>query len=255
MNTRWAFKTGLLSIVTSGLLFTALPSWCGPPFATDDPEPTEYQHSEMYIAIEQTRTPDGNVVTPLLEYNYGALPDLQLSITVPYVFNKPAGQTNQQGVGDLVLVAKYRFIQETDSHPMMAFYPVVSFSNGDTNKGLGNGGTQVLLPIWIQKSWGEWQSYGGIGYWINKAPGANNHWYYGWVLQKSISERVTIGGEVFHEGEQLPADVSSTGFTLGATYNLDQHNRLLLSATSARALADGGTQNRYSSYIGYGLTW
>jgi Putative MetA-pathway of phenol degradation len=249
------YKAGLLSIVTSGLFFTVSPAWCGPPFVTDDPEPTEFQHHEMYIASEQTITPDGKVVTPQFEYNYGALPDLQLSITVPYVFTSPAGQARQQGFGDLVLGAKYRFLQETDSHPMMAFYPVVSLPSGDANKGLGNGGTQILLPIWIQKTWGDWQSYGGVGYWINNAPGANNYWYYGWVLQRKVSEQVTIGGEFFHEGEQLPADMSSTGFSLGVTYNLDQHNRLLLSASTGRAVTDVGRQNRYSSYIAYGLTW
>lgn len=249
------YKAGLLSIVTSGLFFTVSPAWCGPPFVTDDPEPTEYQHHEMYIASEQTSTPDGKVVTPQFEYNYGALPDLQLSITVPYVFNSPAGQARQQGFGDLVLGAKYRFLHESDSHPMMAFYPAVSIPSGDANKGLGNGGTQILLPIWIQKSWDDWQSYGGVGYWINNAPGANNYPYYGWVLQRKVSEQVTIGGEVFREGEQLPADMSSTGFSLGVTYNLDQHNRFLFSASTARAMTDVGRQNRYSSFIAYGLTW
>jgi hypothetical protein len=221
-----------------------------PPFVTDDPKPTEYQHHEMYIVSEQTSTPDGKVVTPQFEYNYGALPDLQLCIAYP-----SAGQMKQQALGDLVLGAKYRFMQETDSHPMMAFYPVVSIPNGDANKGLGNGRTQTFLPLCIQRTWGDWQSYGGGGCLINKASGANNHWYYGWVLQRRISGQITLGGEVFHEVEQLPADMSSTGFGLGITYNLDQHNRLLLSASTGRALTDVGTQTRSSAYIGYGLTW
>jgi len=247
------YKTGLLSTIAGGLLLTATTAWCGPPFATDDPEPVEYQHHEMYIASEQTNTQSGKIVTPMVEYNYGALPDLQLSITVPYVFNSPTGQMRQQGMGDIVLGAKYRFLQESDSRPMMAVYPVVVTPNGDANKGLGNGGTQIFLPVWIQKSWGDWQTYGGGGYWINKAPGNGNHWYLGWELQKNISERVTIGGEIFRETDPLPADTSSTGFNLGGIYKLDQHNRLLLSV--GRGLAEVSTQNRFSSYIAYGLTW
>jgi hypothetical protein len=253
LNSRWIFKSGLLFVVTSGLLFTTFPAWCGPPFVTDDPEPVEYQHHEMYIASEQTSTQSGKVVTPMVEYNYGALPDLQLSITVPYVFNSPVGQIGQQGLGDLVLGAKYRFLQDTDSHPMMAVYPTVVTPNGNANKGLGNGGTQIFLPVWIQKTWGDWQSYGGGGYWINRAPDATNHWYFGWELQRKISERITIGGEIFHETEQLPADTSSTGFSLGGIYSLDQHNRLLLSV--GRGLTDISMQNRFTSYIAYGLSW
>jgi hypothetical protein len=247
------YKTGLLSIALSGSLFTTSPAWCGPPFVTDDPEPVEYQHSEMYIASSQTNSQSGSTVTPEVEYNYGALPDLQLSITVPYVFSNPAGQGGQQGFGDLMLGAKYRFLQETDSHPMMAVFPIVVTPNGDANKGLGNGGTQIFLPVWIQKTWGDWQSYGGGGYWINKAPDAHNNWYFGWELQKNISDRVTLGGEIFHETIQFPTDTATMGFSLGGVYNLDLHNRLLLSV--GRELTDYSAQHKYSSYIAYGLTW
>lgn len=251
MNRR--LKAGLLFAAAGGLFFAAFPAWGGPPFVTDDPEPVEYRHHEMYLASEQSITQGGKVATPLVEYNYGALPDLQLSITIPYVLNSPTGQMKQQGMGDLVLGVKYRFLQETDTQPMMAVYPVVVAANGDANKGLGNGGTQIFLPIWIQKKWGDWQSYGGGGYWINRAPGSGNHWYFGWALQKNISERLTLGGEVFHQSDQLPVDNSSTGFSLGGIYNLDQHNGLLFSV--GRGLSDVSAQNMFSSYIGYKLSW
>lgn len=246
-------KVGLLMAAAGGLIFVANPAWCGPPFVTDDPEPVEYRHHEMYIASEQSNTQSGKIVTPLVEYNYGALPDLQLSITVPYVFYSPTGQMKQRGMGDLVLGTKYRFLQETDSQPMMAFYPVVVTPSGDANKGLGNGGTQIFLPVWIQKKWGDWQSYGGGGYWINRAPGSGNHWYFGLALQYNISERFTLGSEVFHQTDQLPVDNASTGFSLGGIYNLDRYNALLLSV--GRGLSDISAQNMFSSYIAYKLSW
>ena len=246
-------KTELLLIAASGLLFSACPAWCGPPFVTDDPEPVEYQHSEMYIASSQVNSQGGKIISPMVEYNYGALPNLQLSITVPYIFNNPARLEEQRGVGDLTLGAKYRFLQETDSHPMMAIYPSVVTATGDANKGLGNGATQIFLPVWIQKSWGDWQSNGGGGYWINKAPGAHNNWYFGWELQKNISESVMLGGEIFHETYQSATDTATMGFSLGGTYAFDSHNRLLMSV--GREITDYSSQRKYSSYIGYGLTW
>jgi hypothetical protein len=66
-----------------------------------------------------------------------------------------AGQVRQHGLGDIVLGAKYRFFQETASLPMMAIYPVVVTTTGDPNKGLGNGGAQIFIPIWIQKNGGS----------------------------------------------------------------------------------------------------
>jgi hypothetical protein len=245
-------KARLLSIAGCGLLFNSFHAWGGPPFVTDDPEPVEYQHSEMYIASEQLHSKKDNTTTPLVEYNYGALPDLQLSITVPYVFDRAQGLPRQQGLGDITLGVKYRFLQETDSHPMMAIYPSIVTANGDASKGLGNGGSQIFLPVWIQKSWGDWQTYGGGGYWINNATHADNHWNFGWALQKNISEKLMVGGEIFRESEELSAD-SATGFGLGSTYNLDQHNRLLFSIN--HSFSHRRSLDYTSSYIAYGLTW
>jgi hypothetical protein len=42
----------------------------GPPFLTDDPEPVEYQHHELYIGTQQTKTADGRTGNlPHVEYN------------------------------------------------------------------------------------------------------------------------------------------------------------------------------------------
>jgi Putative MetA-pathway of phenol degradation len=252
-NPRRIYKSGLLSISASVLLFAAFPAWCGPPFVTDDPGTLDYRQHELIISAEQIHTQIGKTVTPMIGYSYGVLADFQVGITVPYVFDSPAGQARQHGLGDLVLGAKYRFMQETDSRPMMTIAPLIGMPNGDSDKGLGNGGSQIFLPVWIQKKWGDWQGYGGGGYWINNAQDAGNHWQFGAVLQYDISEQVTVGAELFHETDQLPADTSSTGFNLGAIYNLDRHNRLLLSV--GRGSAGAGAQNRFSSYLAYALTW
>jgi hypothetical protein len=247
------FKAGWSSITLAGMLFMTSPAWCGPPFVTDDPEPVEYHQHEMYIASEWVNAQDGKTFTPFIEYNYGALPDVQLSITVPYVFNTPVGKVKQQGFGDIVLGAKYRFFQETASLPMMAIYPVVVTTTGNANKGLGNGGPQIFLPLWIQKKWGKWQSYGGGGYWIDKAQGASNHWYSGAVLQYQISDRLTMGVDIFHEADQLEVETSSRGYSFGGIYSIDQHNRLLFSV--GHAVEDESAQKRYFSYLAYGLSW
>jgi hypothetical protein len=246
-------KSVLSSIASIILLFSALPAWSGPPFVTDDPGVLEYQHHELFIAASQTNTADGRTVTPSLDYSFGALPDLQIGISVPYAFDRPDGLPQQQGLGDVVLGAKYCLLQETDDRAMMTFAPLVTIPSGDADKGLGNGASQFFLPVWIQKQWGNWLSYGGAGYWINNAQGAGNHWYYGAALQYDISAQVTIGAEIFHETDQLPADTASSGFNLGGIYNLDEQHRLLFSV--GRGLRDASTQNRFSSYFAYAFTW
>lgn len=226
----------------------------GPPFLTDDPEPVEYQHHELYIGTQQTKTADGRAGTlPHIEYNYGAAPDLQLHIIVPYAFDNPTTGPSQKGVGDTELGIKYRFMQETENQPMVGVFPIVVTHTGNAGKGLGNGANQVFLPLWLQKKWGDWQSYGGGGYWINHAEGARNHWFFGWQVQREISEHLTLGGELFHNTEQAVGEGTSTGFNLGGSYNLDEHNHVLFSA--GKGLTNANATNRFSSYLAYQRTW
>ncbi|BBP01100.1 transporter [Sulfuriferula nivalis] len=242
------------ALLACTILIISSPALAGPPFLTDDPEPVEYQHHELYISSQQLKTRNDTTGTlPHIEYNYGALPDLQLHIIVPYAFNHPVNGQREGGLGDIELGAKYRFMQETDNRPMVGIFPLVEIHTGDANKGLGNGATQVFLPIWLQKRWGEWQSYGGGGYWINNAQIAKNHWLFGWQLQKDISDHLTLGGEIYFSTEQAPGAGSSSGFNLGGFYNLDEHNHLLFSA--GRGLTNIDTTNQLSSYIGYQITW
>jgi hypothetical protein len=164
--------SGLSIIVVACCLVCApLPALAGPPFMADDPEPVEYQHSEFYIASQQTKSTSGRSGTlPHIEYNYGAAPDVHLHITIPYAFSSPAGGPTEKGVGDTELGIKYRFTRETEKCPMAGIFPILLAHTGDYNKGLGAGGTQLFLPVWIQKKWDEWQSYGGGSYWISHAP-------------------------------------------------------------------------------------
>jgi hypothetical protein len=246
------YASGYLLICV--LLISSHLALAGPPFLTDDPEPVEYQHNELYISSQQLKTQDGTTGTlPHLEYNYGAAPDLQLHIIVPYAFSSPANGQQESGLGDVELGVKYRFMQESDNRPMVGVFPLVETHTGDANKGLGNGATQIFLPIWLQKRWGEWQSYGGGGYWINSGANTKNHWFFGWQLQKDISEYLTLGGEIYHNTEQTPGAGSSAGFNLGGFYNLDEHNHLLFSA--GRGLTNTNAIDEFSFYIGYQLTW
>jgi hypothetical protein len=241
-------------VVACYLVCASLPALAGPPFITDDPETVEYQHSEFYIASQQISTSGGRGGTlPHIEYNYGAAPDVQLHILVPYAFNSPTGGVTERGVGDTELGIKYRFAQETETSPMTGIFPILLTHTGDYNKGLGAGGAQFFLPVWIQKKWGKWQSYGGGGYWISRAPDIRNHWFAGWQVQKDISEHVTLGGEVFHSTEQVTGQGSSSGFNLGGYYNFNEHDHLMLSA--GKGLQNADLTDRLSTYLAYQRTW
>ncbi len=71
------------------LSFTPQTAQAGPPFVTDDPEPVEYQHYELYLAAQYKHDQDQNSSTlPHLEINYGILPNMQIHVIAPFLYVK-----------------------------------------------------------------------------------------------------------------------------------------------------------------------
>jgi len=227
-----------------------LPVLAGPPFKTDDPEPVDLGHLEFYVFAAGQRVPgESSGIGPAIEFNYGILPDTQFHIVVPLAYDRPEGASSKAGIGDTEVGIKYRFLQETDSRPQVGIFPLVEIPTGDADRGLGGGHTQVYLPVWIQKSWGAWTTYGGYGWWRNPGAGNRNWTYAGWLLQRDLGERLTLGGELFHTTAATLDGRASNGFDLGGQVNFGEKHHLLFSA--GRNFS-GQTQSYF--YFGYQLT-
>ncbi len=241
----------LLSFLVSLWLFPALltNTFAGPPFLTDDPEPVSFKHWEAYLFSTIDSTPNQtNVTGPAVEFNVGALPNLQVHLVVPLAYASPADGPNAYGLGDIEFGLKYRFIQETDHRPMVGVFPMIEMPTGDADRGLGNGRAWWKLPLWLQKSWGPWTTYGGGGYAINHAPGQRDYSFGGWLLQRDFGERLTLGGEIFAQGRSSD-DVSSFAvLNLGGYFKITPNFQILFSG--------GPTLVGGSHTIGYlGLYW
>ena len=63
---------------------------------------------------------------------------------------------------------------------------------------------------------------------------------------------VVIGAELFHQTANTIGGKESTGFNIGAIYDFDEHNHLLMSA--GRGLQNASDTNRFSWYIAYQIT-
>jgi hypothetical protein len=251
---RWRGRPAADVVLGGAILAIPFCAMAGPPFQTDDPEPVPLGHFEFYVASQQTLTQDGRSGTlPHLEFNYGAAKNLQVHIVAPYAFDHPSGGSRVQGYGDTELGAKYRFIEEGDDTPQVGVFPLYIAPTGDDARGLGNGASQFYLPVWLQKSWGPWTSYGGAGYLINQAAGSRNSWFIGWEVQRELSEVLTLGAEVFHRTELVDGAGSSDGFNVGAIVNFDEHNHLLFSA--GKGLRNASATNKASSYLAYQVTY
>jgi hypothetical protein len=191
-----------ISVVVGALGFiSTTTTQAGPPFLTDDPEPIEYHHSEAYAFSTIDATADGKTMQfPAAEFNTSPLPDVHLHLVVPMTLNRPDQGEQHSGLGDTEVGIKYRFVHETDTLPQVGIFPMVELPSGNADRGLGNGSTWWKLPLWMQKSWGTWKTYGGGGYAFNHATGMRNYAFGGWLLQHELSARLTLGGELFTQG-------------------------------------------------------
>jgi len=87
-----AARVVLLVLVLS--VGTISPSLAGPPYVTDDPEPTDTGHWENYLYTETAHVA-GQTVRPEagIEINYGAFADTQLTWSLPLTPNPGPGGT------------------------------------------------------------------------------------------------------------------------------------------------------------------
>ncbi len=224
-------------------------AFAGPPFLTDDPEPVPFKHWEAYLFSTLDATPGQTDASgPAFEFNVGALPNLQLHSVIPLSYASPDNGPSAYGLGDIELGMKYRFIQETECRPMVGVFPMLEVPTGDAGRGLGNGETWWKLPIWVQKSWGPWISYGGGGYVLNPAPGQCNYGFGGWLLQRDFGKRLTLGGEIFAQGKSAEEARSYQIINVGGFFKITPNFNLLFSLGHSIA---GETHT-----IGYlGLYW
>lgn len=203
----------------------------GPPYATDDPVPVDLHQFEAYIASQYLHFSGGIQGTgPHFEFNYGAAPNIQLHLIAPFAYNDPNdGTPETYGFGDSELGVKYRFLQESNTLPMVGIFPLVELPTGSALRGLGNGKAQFFLPVWLQKDYGAWSFDTGGGYWINPGIGNENYWFFGFEAQNQISKQLAIGAEIYHHTPSLQNGKAGTGFDIGAVYDLDSGHHLLFS--------------------------
>jgi hypothetical protein len=242
-----AFGRGI-ALLLLGLQATT--AQAGPPYETDDPEPVDFGHWEFYLATQPRLDHAGlNSTAPHIEINCGALPNLQLHSLLPMTYNRPSHGPAHWGLGDIELGAKLRFVQETSHRPMIGIFPFLELPTGDASKGLGTGHTRAFFPIWLQKGFGPWTSYGGGGYWLNPGSGNRNWWFAGWQVQRRLAEFASLGVEIVHATADRSDGRQDTRLSLGLVVDFSGLHHLLISA--GRSVV-GDT--RVQVYVAYQIT-
>jgi hypothetical protein len=230
------------------LVFVAIPSlaFAGPPYITDDPEPTDYRHFEIYAFSEGLVAPGHGADSAAgLEINYGALPNLQISAAIPVGFSAPTRTGVHFELSQMEAGAKYRFLGEDEEGwtPQISFYPSAEFAiAADRSQETS---TRIFLPLWAQKEFDAWTIFGGGGYRINPGPEGRNSWLTGIALTRAITSDFEAGVELVHETAETRDGVSTTTANFGTVYALNKTVRLVGSAGPVVSAHD-----TFSYYLG-----
>lgn len=210
------------------LLGVASPALAGPPYDTDDPQPTELGHWEIYQFAEASRLDRAVDGSAGVDLNYGAVRDVQLTATLPLGFGREPGQRWRAGRGDLELGVKYRFLSDERAGLAVAVFPRAILPTG--SHGFGGDRVRLLLPLWGEKDSGPWSLFGGGGYELNPGPGQRNFWVAGAAITREVRKGLTIGAEISHQGPDTIDAMPETRLGLGGTLALGGAFSLLASA-------------------------
>ena len=232
------------------LLFASAAS-AGPPFDTDDPEPTETGHWEIYAPVADIEGKGKVFAGGIgLELNYGAAPNLQLTVGLTGAYAHDAAGW-RWGAGDVAVSAKYRFYHNERAGIQIAAFPGITLPTA--SNGLSAGRVTALLPVWIQKDSGPWSVFGGGGYAINPGPGNRDYWTGGVAVTRKLSGRLLLGLEADRHSADTIGGSGVASLGLGGIYRLNGHLRLLVQG--GPNFDDNGGSAGYHGFLALGVDY
>jgi hypothetical protein len=216
------FRAGTIIVV---ILTLGRPAVAGPPYVSDDPQPTDYRHFEIYTFGSGTAARGGTSGAAGVDFNYGVAPDLQVTATLPAGFDSPVGGKTSVAPSNIELAAKYRFLHQDSFGWDVAVFPRVFLPSGSNT--VGDNRVSLLLPIWVQRDSGDgWSTFGGGGCTIS-ARRAQDVCLMGGVVNYELLPKLQVGVELFHQTADGSGTPATSSLGVGARYDLNETYHLL----------------------------
>jgi hypothetical protein len=231
----------------------------GPPFQTDDPVPVDFQNYEFYVFGGLSSAPtEVDTLGPAFEFNWGAVPRVQLHAILPLGAVVPVGTASGNprafGWADTELGVKVAFFKETKRLPQIGMFPMFELPTGGYATGLGVGKAWYKAPLWVQKNEGKWLVDGGGGFVVNTQVGYRSFPYGGGMVKRELGKKLELAAEVFahaEEGDGNPYTKRATLIDAGGYWHIKEDALQLLFAYGHSV---AGEAENYA-YLGLYTTW
>lgn len=209
-----------------------------PPFLTNKADPTPYQHSIFYLfsTFNKIDAPANvkYVQGPVVEGRWGAHPRFDVFLIMPmntYIprFPQP-GDSRSSGLGDVEIGSRILLFSYPQEGIKVSFTPDLILPTGNARQFLGNGKMFGRLPLWAQKTWGDWIFDMGGGYGINHAQNKFNFYYGGGKIKYNVTKELLLGVECFYRDRTNVVVGRMLILNAGGQYYFTQRLGALLSA-------------------------
>jgi hypothetical protein len=220
----------------------------GPPFLTTDPGTPGNGNWEINVGATAARAADTSYQLPQLDVNYGLGDRLQLSAEVPYVVQTDSGTPQQQGWGNALLGAKWRFLDQGEDGWQLAMFPQLETSGSALARrnGFAVDGPRLLLPLEVARRLGPLAVNLEAGHYLPRS--GPHETFVGLVVGGAVTPRLEIGGELYADkaSGEPPND---TLLDAGVRYHL--RPAFILMGMVGRSISGGaGAHTQFTGYLG-----
>lgn len=193
---------------------------------------------------------------PLIDINYGVTDDDQWKVEFPLLYGDADASKAHWGVGDMLIGWRHRFLNE-DKHPLMvSLYPQVLAPTGNARLGLGDGRTEIFVPLEIGKHFFDDKLfiYAEAGYNFAVGESSQDEIRYGvaaeWQATKKLTLLGEVGGNVFPRGREADDVI----FNLGWRYELKENVKFM--AAFGRSFRDRRHDTpELTTFVGLQIIW
>jgi Putative MetA-pathway of phenol degradation len=225
------------------LLLSAVVS-AGPPYVADDPQPTDLHHYEVYGFASTSANAVGRSGVSGIDFNYGAAADLQLTAVLPMAWEQPRGEPPLHGLGNIELAAKYRFLHQAEWGWDVALFPRVFLPA--VSPRVGEPHAAVLLPLWLEKDWNDWSTFGGGGCSRHRGGDAQDFCLLAWALTRQVTPTLRLGAELQHQTADTHGGAAASSLGFGLQFDVRPDVQLL--GYFAPSVQNRDETARYSAY-------
>jgi hypothetical protein len=250
---RWQ-RTRFFIFASVVAICCATTAFAGPPLITDDPDTPGPNTWEIEAAvISQYANHQWQLQTPFLDNNYGVGDHIELTYDIGWNEVVPRNGGAVSGLGDSLLGAKWRFLDQEKSWLDVSVYPQVQFNNvtSSVRRGIVAGGTSVILPFEIGHKWGPLDVYMEPGFAWNQR--GLNQGFWGLAAEYEVTEKFTLMGELHYDFEGS-FDENELLFNLGFSQTLTDHIALIGSVGRA-VFGPSDIIPNFMSYLGLEFTF